>query len=649
MQVVQKVTAAPPPGGDPLEFVMSDDSVDRYQEIIDQSGWQLGNFKNNPIALFGHDQKFVVGKWHNVRVERNRLLGRLELMPAVSDRLREIHAAIAAGVIRAVSVGFVPIERDGNTYTKSELVEGSLVAVPANPNALQVAKSLNLSRDTMSMIFGKSAVTDQGIKRDIPGKSAAKGTPYAKASTMNYGEKIERAQDRVVALEDQFKMHLAGLEPGEIDEDAEKISNELQSRIGKARNELEMFKSAEALLAATAEPVTPQAPVPAVQRQTTTLPARTDRPFAVPAQKINPTDYVIRAVTVKAVSHVIKQPVDVVRQRFYGDDMPTKVITDLVTRSASAPADTTTSGWASQLVQTINADFMESLVPDAVYPKLAAMGLRLSFGRSGVISIPSRSSTPTIAGSFVAEGAAIPVRQGSFTSVTLGPKKMAVISTMTREIAEHSIPSIETLIRDAIQEDTAVAIDTVLLDNSAATSIRPAGLRNGVSTQTATSGGGIAALVGDIGLLSGALISGSNGRVRAPVWIMNPQAANAIALLTTNGLFPFRDEINQGMLNRWPVIESSTVTAGMVILVDAADFVSVTGDDPRFDVSDTATLHMEDTTPLPLVAVGSPGAIPAPVRSLWQTDTLGIRMILPMNWAMRRTGVIAWTSSVTWD
>jgi hypothetical protein len=54
---------------------------------------------------------------------------------------------------------------------------------------------------------------------------------------------------------------------------------------------------------------------------------------------------------------------------------------------------------------------------------------------------------------------------------------MAVISTFTREIAEHSTPAIEGLIREAILRDTAVALDAVPLDNNAATVIRPAGLR----------------------------------------------------------------------------------------------------------------------------------------------------------------------------
>jgi hypothetical protein len=85
------------------------------------------------------------------------------------------------------------------------------------------------------------------------------------------------------------------------------------------------------------------------------------------------------------------------------------------------------------------------------------------------------------------------------------------------------------------------------------------------------------------------------------------------------------------------------------MLLDAADFMSVSGDDPRFEVSDQATLHFEDTTPLQLTtgAQGS-GVVATPTRSMYQTDSLALRMILPMNWAMRRTGVIAWIAAVTW-
>ena len=41
------------------------------------------------------------------------------------------------------------------------------------------------------------------------------------------------------------------------------------------------------------------------------------------------------------------------------------------------------------------------------------------------------TATPTIAGSFVAEGAPIPVRQGGFDNVTITPKKIAAIAVVS--------------------------------------------------------------------------------------------------------------------------------------------------------------------------------------------------------------------------
>ncbi|HMF86496.1 MAG TPA: hypothetical protein VK575_00345, partial [Gemmatimonadaceae bacterium] len=140
-----------------------------------------------------------------------------------------------------------------------------------------------------------------------------------------------------------------------------------------------------------------------------------------------------------------------------------------------------------------------------------------------------------------------------------------------------------------------------------------------------------------------------NGNMRAPVWIMNPVQALSIALTqNAGGDFPFSAEINQSRFQGYPVIQSSTVTAGMVILVDAADFVSVEGDAPRFDLSDQATLHMEDTTPLAIGTAATPNTVAAPARSLFQTDSIALRMIMDVNWTLRRSGVVAWTSSVTW-
>ena len=359
-------------------------------------------------------------------------------------------------------------------------------------------------------------------------------------------------------------------------------------------------------------------------------------------------DYLVRAATVAYVARAEGRSPHEVRQRIYGDDEGTHVLVDIVTRAASAPAMTTVTGWAAELVQTTWTDLMPLLMPKAILTRLAPKGLTLSFGATGRIIIPTRSRTPSLAGSFVGEGLAIPVRQGMFTSQTLTPKKMAVISTWTREMGDHSIPAIEGLIREAIQEDTSVATDSVLIDANPATTIRPAGLLNGVAATPATAGGGITAIIGDLTALIGAIALSTYGNVRNPAWLMNPTDILRVSLAqaANTGIFPFKEEIAQGTLNNIPLIDSATVPTKTMILVDAADFVVVGGEAPRMEMSDQATLHMEDTNPTDLVA--SPSTVAAPQRSLFQTDSLALRMIMPLNWVQRRAGTVAWTQNVTW-
>lgn len=644
-KIIHKTIAAPA-GSDQLEYIMSDSSVDRLGDIIEQDGWQLVNFKKNPIALFGHSSNFVVGNWRDVRVVDGRLVGKLDLMPAVSERLQEIHAAVNAGVLRAVSVGFRPIKAEplenskvgGIRFLSHELVECSLVAVPANPNAIQIAKGLNISRETMSLIFGESADKDKAITRELNGEPA--GTPRSiRTTTMSLSEKIESSQTRVNDLKDKIAAHSSqDFGDDAPDEQHLTMGEELNGRLSNEQRHLDMLRASEAALGSKSDPITTTGSLPVAQR----------RPFAVPKKDVKPGDYVFRSVTAALLSHITHRSIpDILRER-YGDDEPTfRVAEATVLRAATVPATTTLAGWAAELVQTSIGDFIDSLMPQSVYPGLSARGGRFTFGRNGVVSMPSRLATPNLAGAFVAEGAAIPVRQGAFTSISLTPRKMGVISTFTRQIAEHSTPAIEQQIRSMMQDDTAIALDTVLLDATAGSTLRPPGLRFGVGGLTATAGGGFNALVGDIKAMVGVLAAANS--LRAPVWIMNPVDVLSLTLTQNQGGdFPFQVEANQSRLQGYPIIQSTTQTAKTVILLDAADFFSATGDEPNFSVSDQATLHMEDTTPTAIASVGTPNTVAAPVRSLWQTDSIAVRMMLDISWAMRRTGVVAWTSNITW-
>ena len=66
---------------------------------------------------------------------------------------------------------------------------------------------------------------------------------------------------------------------------------------------------------------------------------------------------------------------------------------------------------------------------------------------------------------------------------------------------------------------------------------------------------------------------------------------------------------------------------------------------PEFSVSESASFHEEDTAPLPLVGgTAQPpviGSVAAPVRSMWQTATISVRLIWDCTWTVRRTGAVA--------
>jgi HK97 family phage prohead protease len=646
-----KQTAAPPPNGDPLEFVMSDGSVDRMGDVIEPDGWRLDSFRKNPVALFSHDARFPIGKWADVAVRDGQMTGRLELMDPVSDRQREIRAAVDAGVLRAVSVGFhahkmEPLEGStigGLHFIEQELVECSLVSVPANANALAVAKELGISREGQRLIFGVPAERDQALQpRGLIGVPAGSDNLIRRQQPMNQlSEKIQGAQNDVVAMRDQLSVLI------EADDLAR--SAELTDKIEQVQAQITVWERAERALGNASEPVT----VPA--SRTTIMPpapSSTPRAWAMPKKKEEDKGYLyLRHMVIKALAKAEhKNDLVVMQERYghYGDLEAIRGVHDWFTRAASAPATMTTTGWAAELARVQYGEFFDILLPAGIYAPLSAKGFRATLGTAATLSMPTRSTTPQVSGSFIAEGAPIPVRQAAFLPVTIGLKKMGIIVSYTREIAEHSTPQIEQLLRQLIVEDTQVAVDSTLIDATAASAIRPAGLRSGVAGLTPTAGGGFTALLGDIKQLI-AVLSAANALVM-PVWIMNPQQAISISLtMNAGGFFPFKQEIDNNQLQGYPVILSNTMPLGTVLIMNADDFMSVTGDEPRFDVSDQATLHFEDTTPLQL-ATGAQGSavVATPQRSMFQTDSIALRMVLPMNWAMRRTGVIAWVAGVTW-
>ena len=181
--------------GSDLEFILSDATPDRMGDVIDADGWDLSEFKNNPVALFNHNPNFPIGKWANLKAVDGKLRGHLQLAKqGTSERINEIRSLVEQGVLRAVSVGFLPIQSEplnksgggGLRFLKSRLVETSLVAIPANPNALAVARSLNISASTTDLVFaGKGNSKDRsGVVPRFPTAGKPESPPERKIRKM---------------------------------------------------------------------------------------------------------------------------------------------------------------------------------------------------------------------------------------------------------------------------------------------------------------------------------------------------------------------------------------------------------------------------------------------------------------------------------
>jgi hypothetical protein len=91
---------------------------------------------------------------------------------------------------------------------------------------------------------------------------------------------------------------------------------------------------------------------------------------------------------------------------------------------------------------------------------------------------------------------------------------------------------------------------------------------------------------------------------------------------------------------------SGALAAGTVIAVAPAALAIGFEPTAQIERSDEATVVMTDPGEA-FSTAGSPNVVAAPIRSLWQTDTLGLKLILRCAWALR-TGGVAWLNSASW-
>lgn len=146
-----------------VTFVASDGTRDSAGTVLNQEGWDLERFNQNGIIGYQHkvyggwddtdNPDNVIGKGH-AYVDDGKLMVDIEFEPKEINELAEkVYQKILFGSLKAVSVGFLPIgkgewgkgeEAVGGSkptyyYAGQQLLEVSVVNIPANPNALKKA------------------------------------------------------------------------------------------------------------------------------------------------------------------------------------------------------------------------------------------------------------------------------------------------------------------------------------------------------------------------------------------------------------------------------------------------------------------------------------------------------------------------------
>jgi hypothetical protein len=217
------------------------------------------------------------------------------------------------------------------------------------------------------------------------------------------------------------------------------------------------------------------------------------------------------------------------------------------------------------------------------------------------------------------------------------------VTVATRDQVLATSPPFSETVARRLTRDTRKLLDARLLDDQAATGIHPAGLLNGVTVGAGATGDDLAANVSrDVTSLIGPLLVAD---AVSPVLLVNPVQALRLALTTTPSGLQFAQGLREdGTLATFPVLVSPSVPQGSAIAMDVDGLVIAGRAVQELLVSEEATLHMEDTTPLPL----NDGTAATPVRSLFQTASIGIRLLWQIDWGMTRPGLVTALDEVNW-
>lgn len=165
-----------------VRFVLSTSTPDRVADSINPNGWELRNYLNNPVVLWGHNHDIpAIATMRNLGLEGGDLVGDVQFATSEQHEFADtVFRLVSGGIINAGSVGFMPLEwsydeqRGGFNFERQELLEYSIVNVPMNPDALRRSlKSAGIEPEEFEALENMPAAHIPDFRQQLIDESAA--------------------------------------------------------------------------------------------------------------------------------------------------------------------------------------------------------------------------------------------------------------------------------------------------------------------------------------------------------------------------------------------------------------------------------------------------------------------------------------------
>ena len=299
-----------------------------------------------------------------------------------------------------------------------------------------------------------------------------------------------------------------------------------------------------------------------------------------------------------------------------------------VLRSAVGAGTTTDATWAGSFVeyQTLQSEFLSLVQPKSILGKMTLRNVPLN---TRVL----RELDAGMTAYWVGEGLPAPVTSGAFDTVTLGLTRVAGIAVETKEVRDLSGPKAEPIILKRLVAAAVKMQDETFIGNGAGIAgIKPAGVLAGITPMASS---------GDPATDFGLLFDEFGGDEDTATLVMRPGTARRLALSGSN---VFADVGARGgtilgvptIVSKYVGDGSSSPTSDDIILIDgeqvllgAADFVIESGT--------SATLEMLDN-PVGNSAIATATSL----VSMFQSDSVALRVDRYVNWVVARSDAVAW-------